>query len=107
MQPKFFHVLFQGQTADEGASSSSSEMKVQRKSGFTINWFLKESNGSRLTEILPARAEDWKPEEPTANQKQPLFHEMVKLAQYRRIKYNMTGQQVSEKVIEEKMENIH
>ena len=32
----------------------------ERKSGFTINWSLESSNGSQLTEKLPARAKDWK-----------------------------------------------
>ena len=32
----------------------------KRVTGFKVNWFIQDSNGTRMTEELPARTEDWK-----------------------------------------------
>ena len=34
--------------------------------GFTLNWFLEDDNGTRLTEMLPAREKDWEPRSPNS-----------------------------------------
>ena len=105
-QPRFFYVLFQSQTADEGAFNSSLKVREHRNSGFTVKWFLKDINGSKLTEEFPPRAEDWKRETPTPSHKQPLLNEMVKLAQHLRINQNKSGKFIFEEVIQGKMKNI-
>ena len=99
-------MLFQSQTVDEGLSNSASQVKEHTNLGFTLNWFLKDSDGSKLTEELPPRAEDWKRETPTPSHKRPLLNEMVELAQHLRIKQNKTGKLIFEEVIQRKMKNV-
>ncbi len=75
-------------------------------SGFTLNWFLINSNGSLLTEKLPARAEDWKPDkQQTPRYREPLLADMVQLARQLRMQ-NMTSEQIKDKVIQEKIQRI-
>ena len=73
--------------------------------GFTINWFLKDRNGSRLTEKLPPRLEDWTQKALTPNYEQPFLAQMVQLARQLRLQ-NMTKERVLEKVIQKKLKNI-
>ena len=75
-------------------------------SGFTLNWFIEDSNGTRLTEKLPPRAEDWKPDvQQVPRYREPLLADMVQLARKLRMQ-NMTSEQIKDKVIQEKMQNI-
>merc|ERR1711974_328654 len=71
-----FHVTLKSQGVSKQITNSSDEERTM--SGFTLNWFLEDSNGSRLTEKLPPRQEDWKQEVPTSKYEQPLS-EMVQL----------------------------
>ena len=79
--------------------------KEERNTGFTLNWFLKDSNGSKVTEKLPARQEDWKEEIPTPKYEQPLLSEMIKLTRKLRLQ-NMTEKEIWEDVIKRKMGNV-
>ena len=85
---------------------SNSSADKRRMSGFTLNWFVEDSNGTRLTEKLPPRAEDWKQDVQQASEyKEPLLADMVQLARKLRME-NMTSEQIKDKVIREKMQNI-
>ena len=67
-------------------------------SGFTLKWFLKDNNGTQVTEKLPARQEDLKRETSTPSYKEPLLHDMVHLARELRLQ-NMTHDEILTKVI--------
>ena len=74
-------------------------------SGFTLNWFLEDINGSRLTEKLAARQEDWKQEITTPKYEQPLFAQMVQFARQLRLQ-NMTKKEILKEVIREKVKHV-
>ena len=85
-----FYVTFKSQgISKENINSSGEEI---RRTGFTLNWFLKDINGSQLTEKLAPRQEDWEQEFPTPNYKQPVA-EMVQLARQLRLQ-NMTEEEI-------------
>ena len=75
-------------------------------SGFTLNWFVKNKNGSRLTEKLPPKQEDWKQEVPTPKYELPSLFEMVQLARQLRLQ-NVTKEVVLEEVIHNKWQEIN
>ena len=77
----------------------------RRMSGFTLNWFLEDSNGNQLTKKLPPRKEDWTQKMPTPKYKQHLS-EMVQLAKQHRLQ-NKTKEEILEEVIVEKVKNIN
>ena len=56
-----FHVIFKRNANDKPTLNSLSE-EGKRPSGFPVNWFIVTNNGSRVSETLPARQEDWKKE---------------------------------------------
>ena len=95
-----FHVVFKGHYT--GMLNNSSE-KAIGLSGFTLNWFLKDSNGTKLTEKLPARQADWRHEVSIPKYKQNLLDQAVAMAQFSRTKKNMTREQTLDKLIEAKM----
>ena len=101
LEKKFFplHVTFKGKKMTE----TSDEEKG--RSGFTLNWFLKDKNGNQLTERLPPRQEDWKQEAQTPKYEQPLLAEMVQLARKLRLQ-NMTKKEIMEEVIHNKLKNM-
>ena len=99
-----FYVILRSKAISKQTKNSSSE--EIRMSGFTLNWFLEDSNGSQLTEKLPARREDWKQKNPTPKYEQPLFAYMVQLARQLRLQ-NMTKEEILEEVILEKVKNVH
>ena len=82
--PSFpFHVLFKSQAISQPTSNTSStENKIP---GFTLNWFLKDRNGTITTEKLPARKDDWNRETPSPAYKEPVLYEMVELAKELRL----------------------
>ena len=82
--------------------NSSDEERI--RTGLTINWFIKDKNGSLLTEKLPPRAEDWKPEITTPKYEEPWLDQMVQLAKHLRLQ-NMTRDQIMDKVITTKLQN--
>ena len=102
-----FYVLFKSQAISHRMSNSSSA-EERRMTGFNLHWFLKDSNGTQLTEKLPPKQEDWKPDGliPAPKYVQPLLAEMVQLARHLRVKHNKTNEQILEKVIRWKIENI-
>ena len=77
-----FHIIFKSQGAepDKPTTNTLSGGGKEDISGFTLNWFLKDINSTRLTEKLPARQEDWRHEVPTPKYKEPLLHDMILLA---------------------------
>ena len=72
-----FHVVFK-RAANKMSNTSQGEKR--RTSGFTLNWFLKDSRGIQVTENLPPRQEDWKQSYATPDHRQPLLLDMVQLA---------------------------
>ena len=78
--------------------------KDKRMTGLRLNWFLKDSNGTKKTEVLPARQGDWRQEGQVpilGYKKQPLLHDMVQLARELRLQ-NMTKEEILEEVIHQK-----
>ena len=94
------HVLLK--TSDIGREMiNRSHDEEGRISSLTLNWFLKDSNGTKITEKLPARQEDWKQEVQTPLYKDLLLHDMVKLAMKLRLQ-NMIKEEILEEVIYQK-----
>ena len=86
-----FHVIFKSHKLNrQNPPLNSSSGEKIRISGFSLKWFLKDSNGTVVTEKLPARQEDWKRETPTPSYKQPLLQDIVQLARELRLQ-NKTG----------------
>ena len=95
-----FHVVFKSKAFDQptlNTSSAGDDETMRRNSGFTLNWFLKDNNGTQVTEKLPARQEDWK-REVIPRYKDPFFHMMVQLAKELRLQ-NMTKKEILKEVI--------
>ena len=95
-----FHVVLKSQAIGERKLNRSSEEK-RRIPGFTLNWFLKDSNGTELTKKLAARQDDWKEKVPTAKY-EPFFVAMIQLARHLRIRQNMTREQILDKIVQKK-----
>ena len=98
------HVTFQGR------SSSQRLLKITTKwegkvSGFSINWFLTDSNGAQSAAKLPQRQADWKTNV-TQNYKHTALEEMVKLASHLRNEKNMSKEQILDKVIRDQRQSI-
>ena len=101
-QPEMFpfFVLHKTQAAQQQIQKSSKE------SGFSLDWFLADKNGTRLTEKLPTRPEDWRPYVTVPMYERPeMLDEMIEVARQLRLQ-NMTQEQSLEKVIQEKIHNI-
>ena len=99
-----FHVSFKSHAIHQGKFNTTS--KAEKKgSGFIVNWFLKDTNGTKLTAKLPAKQEDWKQETPTPSYKRPLLHEMVQLAWELKLQ-NMTKREIFQEVIRQKSKTI-
>ena len=64
-----FYLILKSPAVSHRMSNSSAGKR--RLSGFTLSWFLEDSNSTQLTEKLPPRADDWKPDEPIPKYKQP------------------------------------
>ena len=101
-----FQVLFKSQALEKTTLNTSSSEDQRKISGFTVNWFLKDSNGTQTTEKLPARQEDWKREVPIPAFKDPLFQDMVELAKELRSQ-NMTKEEILTEVIYRKLRKKH
>ena len=88
-------------------STTNTSSKEERNiSGFTLNWFLKDSNGTQTTEKLPPRQEGWRPEIPNPAYKDPLFQDMVKLAMELRLKNMNKGDILKEAIIQKLQRNV-
>ena len=88
-----FHLIFKSHAIDQPTLNATS--------GFSLNWFLKDSNGSQVTEKLPARREDWKKETLNPSYKEPLLHDMVQLAKELRLQ-NKAKEEILKEVIHHK-----
>ena len=95
-------VFFKSRAITKQMTNSSNEER--KATGFTLKWFLKDSNGRQLTEELQPRIEDWKMDVPTPEYEQPL-PEMVQLARHLRLQ-NFTKKEVLEKIIHTKIYQI-
>ena len=103
-QLKFFpfFVTFKSQgIKGKGKQMTNSSDGERRMTGFTLNWFIEDINGSQLTEKLPPRQEHWKQEVPIPKYKEPLLAEMVQLARQLRMQ-NMTKEKILEEAINKK-----
>ena len=74
-------------------------------SGFTLNWFLKDDNGTQMNDKLPARQEDWENIMVSPNYKSSMamLAQTVKLAQHLRTNMNISREQILEIVIKQKI----
>ena len=52
----------------------------RNKTGFRLSWFLKDSFGNQVTEIVPERWEDWKPATAIPKYQDPLLENVTALA---------------------------
>ena len=78
----------------------------QTVTGFTLNWFLEDGDGTRLTEMLPAREKDWELDLPTPDHEQSLLMaNLVVLARQLRLQ-NMTDGEMLVSVIHKKIKQI-
>ena len=93
-----FHVLFKS-PAKTSLNTSSEEGR--RTSGFTLNWFLMNRNGTQSSERLPAREEDWRQEVPTPRYKDPMLQDMMEIAKELRLQ-NMTKEEILTMIIKQK-----
>ena len=73
-----FYTTFKSKATNKQMTNSSAENR--NMTGFNLNWFLKDKNGSQLTDKLPPRQEDWKQEIPTPKYEQHWLEEMVQVA---------------------------
>ena len=96
-----FHVLFKSNT-DEKAASNTSSAENRKISGFSLNWFLKDSYGTQVTEKLQARPADWS-QSPTPAYENPLLYNMIHLAKELRLK-NMSEIDMLKKVVDQKVQ---
>ena len=96
-----FYLLFKTRSKSQRLTD-----QPRKASGFTLNWFLKDINGTQLTEKLPALKDDWRQKLPIPKYKQPIFTKIIQLAKYLRTEQNMTKEQILEKVLQEKMFNV-
>ena len=70
--------------------------------GFTLNWFLEDSNGSQLTEKVQPSREDWTLKVSTPNYEESLLTEMVQLSRQLRLQ-NMTKGEILMELIHQKV----
>ena len=76
----------------------------RKMTGFRLNWFLKDSNGSRLTEIMPDLTDQWKhPEVDIPKYQNTILESMVQLARKTRLS-NRSGDDIIKEVNHKKKE---
>ena len=76
--------------------------KDKRMTGFRLNWYLQDSNGSRITEVKSNwRPKDWKTEVLDPRYLDPYLVRMVQLASRARAS-NITREEVIKQIIQEK-----
>ena len=75
--------------------------KKGKATGFTLNWLLKASDGSQLTEKMAPRQDDWRQQVPIPKYKSPLFVGMVQMTMQHRLE-NMSKEEILEEVIYKK-----
>ena len=83
--------------------SNSTSDKDRMVSTFTLNWFIETSNGTQLTDRLPAKPEDWKQDVPTPTYELKFLSKLVHLSAQLRLQ-NMTLQEILNKVILRKLQ---
>ena len=107
-----FNVIFRSQAIKKQMTNNSSDDE-RRMTGFTLNWFLEDNNGTytlppaqyQPTEKLPARQEDWKQEVSTPTYEQHLLAKMVRLARQLKLQ-KMKKKEILKEVIQNKSANI-
>ena len=100
-----FRVLFKSQAIDQAALNISSSEVEKRISGFSLKWFLENTNRTQTMEKLPARYEDWKQDVPTPRYKEPLLHDLAKLAKELRLK-NVAKKDIFTRIVSQKPQEI-
>ena len=98
-----FYVLFKSQATVKSTSNTTSRKKG--KSGFSLNWFLRSSNGTKLMNKMPARQGGWKRDLPPPAYKEPLLHDIVQLAKGLRLP-NTTKENILMDVIHQRLQMI-
>ena len=96
-----FHMFFKSRSNDQLPLLNTTSKKERRNSGFSLNWFIRSSNGTQVTKKLPARPEDWK-NTPTPLYKQTLLHNTIRNARELRLQ-NRTKEMLPE-VIYQKLQ---
>ena len=79
--------------------------KDRNMTRFHLDWFLQDSNGSRLTEKMPDLPGDWKPETAVTRYREQYLVRMVQLASRARAN-NMTREEILDVTIREKAKLI-
>ena len=74
--------------------------------GFTLNWFLEDGDGTRLTEMLPAREKDWELDLPSPDHEQSLLLANLAILTRQLRLQNMTDGEMLVSVIHKKMKHI-
>ena len=92
------HVIFSNKASSTAAGGNIS--------GFTLNWFIEDSNGTQLTKQLPARNEDWKQEVPTPAYKEEVLSDIVDLVRSLLVQ-NMSEDKIFKEVFHQKLQNIN
>ena len=96
-----FHVVFKSNT-DEKAALNTSSAEKRKISGFSLSWFLKDNNGTQVTEKLPARQNDWRMGA-TPAYKNTLLHDMIQLTKELRFR-NMSKSEIMKEVIDQRLQ---
>jgi hypothetical protein len=101
-----FEVTYTYKAASQQLLNSWQEKRV---TGFQMNWYIQDQNGSRLTEAR-SEAEEWKeitatPMTTSRDSGRSSVMAMVDLARYARME-NMTNKDITRKVLEEKVRLI-
>ena len=99
-----FHIFFKSKAINHEMLNRSQD-KEERMTGFTLNWFLKDSNGTLITEKLPARQEDWTPDVPSPAYKNLLLDKMVNLVRELRLQ-NITKEGILKEVTHQKSQSF-
>ena len=95
------HLVFDSHAISQPTLNSSSADEG-KTSGFTLNWYLRDINGTKVTKKLPARKGDWK-KSPTPAYKSPLLHNIIYLTKELRGQ-NMPRSKIMKKVIHQKLQ---
>ena len=87
-----FYVLF---------NSPAINQQGLNKSGFSLNWFLKDGISTQMTQTLPPMQDVWKPETPSPEYENPMLHDLINVSKELRLE-NITKQNFLNKVILQK-----
>ena len=77
----------------------------KRMTGFRLNWYLKDNNGSLITEMKPSIVTDWKSHPAAPNYQEQQLIKMVQLAQQAR-RQNIDKEEITRRTVFEKSKLI-